>query len=234
MSEEQLSVHPDVEKALNESIRRRENFWKKYGRLETAALTQLTNPLFRGGPKWPANRQAFLRVDRSKTMVLVSDGLSDPFLDDDTLAKGQGLAIEFYLETNDKDAMGMNWEKLKSHWPFQLVYMVALNAAHGQNFREMIVEHQVLTMELRHINAPAQFLSEEGLVGVMIGGEVKNIVDRSKGPLGDILQVPVTLLTREEIDYAMANGAAGERKLKKLMRKKGHYHLSSTERASVL
>lgn len=233
-SEDDKPINPELETALEETIRLRENFWKKYGKLETAALTRLSNPLYRGGPQWPFNRQAFLRVDRSKSILMASDGLSDPFMEDLDLEKGQGLRVEFFIETKETQFRDMDWEQLTATWFFQVLYMVCLNAAHGKNYRELVEEHQVLTIELKHINAPEKFLTEEGRCGAMIGGEVKNIVTKAKGHLGDILLVPVTILTKEELKYAMDGGDAAVRKLRKLFRKKGHYHLSSIDRDSLI
>ena len=231
MSETETSPNPNTE-LLDRSIDIREKFWKRYGKLDTGVMTSLSNPLLQGGPKWPALRQAFLKVDRAHSVLLASDGLSDPFLGEPD--KGQGLGIEFFMESRDKDLLGRSWESLKATWMFQALYMVAQNAAYAGNFRELLDENGVVSIELKNVKAPERFLSEEGLVGVLIGVEPKNISGELKLPLGKVRMASVVMLTREELEYAVKEGPAGRKKLNKLFRKKGTHHFSSSAREKVV
>lgn len=230
-TETPATPNPSTE-ILDRSIDIREKFWKRYGTLDTGVMTSLSNPLLQGGPKWPALRQAFLKVDRSHSVILASDGLSDPFLGE--ADKGQGMGIEFYMESRDKDLQGRSWESLKATWLFQALYMVAQNAAYAGNFRELLDENGVVSIELKNVKAPERFLSDEGLVGVLIGVEPKNISAELKLPLGRVRIASVIMLTREELKYAIDEGAAGRKKLNKLFRKKGIHHFSSSQRDAVV
>lgn len=74
-----------LEELLEKSSKAREQCWESLGGLEPLVLSHLVNPALHGGPKWPALRQSFRLIKRpEETVVLVSDGLSDPF-DDVTL-----------------------------------------------------------------------------------------------------------------------------------------------------
>ena len=55
--------------------------WNTVGQVDSDVLAHLINPAFMGGPRWPALRQAFCVVRRpeTQTVVLASDGLSDPW-----------------------------------------------------------------------------------------------------------------------------------------------------------
>ena len=59
----------------------RDACWKTVGQVDSDVLSHLINPAFMGGPRWPALRQAFAVVRRpeTQTVVLASDGLSDPW-----------------------------------------------------------------------------------------------------------------------------------------------------------
>ena len=74
-----------LEDLLEKSAAARKDTWQELGTVEPLVLNDSANPALLGGPKWPALRQAF-RVVRRRTgsVILSSDGLSDPF-DDITL-----------------------------------------------------------------------------------------------------------------------------------------------------
>ena len=74
-----------LEELLEKSSKAREQCWESLGSLEPLVLSHLINPALNGGPKWPALRQSFRLIRRPNgNVLLVSDGLSDPF-DDVTL-----------------------------------------------------------------------------------------------------------------------------------------------------
>lgn len=55
--------------------------WSTVGQVDSDVLGHIINPAFMGGPRWPALRQAFAVVRRpeTQTVILASDGLSDPW-----------------------------------------------------------------------------------------------------------------------------------------------------------
>jgi hypothetical protein len=68
---------------MERSRLKREQLWQRLGVLEPMVLSNSSGQS--PGPKWPAARQAFRLVrTHGGTVVLTSDGLSDPF-DDLTL-----------------------------------------------------------------------------------------------------------------------------------------------------
>ncbi len=228
--EEKTSSKDDA--LLEKSIRKRQQFWKRYGKLESGVLTTLNNPMYMGGPKWPAMRPSFVRVDRSNSVLIASDGLSDPFPGDDE--SKQGFGLELYMETRDKDLRQRNWEDLKASWLFQTLYNVAQTAAHKKDFRQILDEDGFFSMELQLVNAPSHMLNENENVGVLVGVEPKSITPELSMPLAKIKLAAVVLLTPEELAYSIREGQAGQKKLNKLLRKKGLHHLSSVDRPSVI
>lgn len=74
-----------VEELLQRSRRARDDLLKRLGSVESMPHSQNTGSSAGERPKWPALRQSFKMVHRPQgTILLVSDGLSDPF-DDVTL-----------------------------------------------------------------------------------------------------------------------------------------------------
>ncbi len=68
--------------------------WQTVGQVDSDVLAHLINPAFVGAPRWPALRQAFTVVRRpeTQTVVLASDGLSDPW-DGDSNPTVPGFAM---------------------------------------------------------------------------------------------------------------------------------------------
>ena len=74
---------PAVDELLEQSSAARERVWRSLGSLEPFALGQSPgSSSLMAGPKWPAVRQSFRVVHRPNgNVMIVSDGLSDPFDD---------------------------------------------------------------------------------------------------------------------------------------------------------
>ena len=72
-----------VDELVEQSSAARERVWRSLGSLEPFALGQSpTSGAIMAGPKWPAVRQNFRVIHRpGGTVMIVSDGLSDPFDD---------------------------------------------------------------------------------------------------------------------------------------------------------
>ena len=229
---EEVQENSAEDKLLEKSMLARQKYWKRYGKVHSGVLTNLNNPMFMGGPKWPAMRPSFVRIERSNSVVIASDGLSDPWPGEEE--RGQGFGLEFYMETRDKEIRAKNWEEMKASWMFQTLYNVAQTAAHQKNFRQLIDDEGIFSMELELVNAPEHMQNEKGNIGVLVGVDPKSITPELQLPLQKIKLVAVVLLTPEELAYVMREGEAGQKKMNKLLRKRGQQHLSSVDRKSLI
>jgi Suppressor of fused protein (SUFU) len=216
---------------FNETVDVRNDFWEKIGKKDPYVLTHLINPAFRGGPRWPAIRQAFVKIETPNSVILASDGLSDPF--DDVEEPNQGFSLECYLESDDP-ALRKNIAELDQTWQFQLLYEVAQNFAQHGGVKELLENHGVLSMEFSYLDVPEPFSDEEGRVGVLLGLESEQIPTSIFGPASDIRLVSIKILTSQELQYILQNGAAGRKKLAELFREQGSHHLSTLNRNSVI
>lgn len=75
---------PAFERMLAAASEARAAAYARLGTLDDDVLMPLVNPAFMGGPAWPAFRQAWRVVRRPGSTLVASDGLSDPFEDDQT------------------------------------------------------------------------------------------------------------------------------------------------------
>jgi len=57
----------------------RDAFYASLGSMDSDVLTPLINPAFSGGPRWPSLRQAWRVIRKPDSIIIASDGLSDPF-----------------------------------------------------------------------------------------------------------------------------------------------------------
>ncbi|RAL24221.1 suppressor of fused domain protein [Thermoflavimicrobium daqui] len=216
---------------VDRSIEIRAQFWKSIGNVDPYVLTHLINPAFMNGPTWPALRQAFLKIDTPSSVILTSDGLSDPFEELNEL--NQGLGMECFMESEELEAQ-TDMSEINKTWQFQILYQVSQNIANHGRVRELLEHYGVLSMELFDIDLPDAFIDEEGRVGILIGMDAPNIPSKISLPGGEIQMVSVKLITLSELDYIRHHGAEGRRKLVDLFYSHRSYHQSSIHRDSVV
>lgn len=106
----------------------RRAMWSAVGEVDDYVVSHLVNPAFMGGPRWPALRQAFLKVTLPGGLAIIaSDGLSDPW--DDETESNVGLGVEVYWIAPLADVAVAD---LARHWQFSALYQLAQNIVfHG-------------------------------------------------------------------------------------------------------
>ncbi|WP_462380915.1 suppressor of fused domain protein [Pseudomonas sp. Marseille-QA0892] len=219
--------------------------WQSVGTLERDVLAYLISPSFSGGPQWPSTRQAYRVVRRGDAIALATEGLSDPF--DDEEGEGNGFEMELFLETANipVHARGKPGEvdPLKSSWAFELIEHVAGTVANAGGIVQQIEQYGVLSLELpgvsqsRHIGEqiPATFVSEDDAVGVLLGGPAPDFATRLDDmPLSPVTLIPVVLITAAELDYVRAGGRGAREDLVQRLQVADVGHRSDLLRASVV
>ncbi|WP_339530692.1 MULTISPECIES: Suppressor of fused protein (SUFU) [unclassified Pseudomonas] len=189
--------------------------WQSVGTVEKDVLAYLISPSLTGGPYWPSTRQAYRVVRRDHSIVLATDGLSDPF--DDAEGLGNGFEMELFLETADipENAEGTlgDVDPLRHSWAFELLEHVA-NAG---GITQQLECHGVLSLELpgfsqSHLMSdqlPHLFVTTDDAAGVLLGGPAPDFPTRLDDmPLSPVQRVPVVLITAAELEYVRAGGRA--------------------------
>ncbi|UFH49515.1 suppressor of fused domain protein [Pseudomonas sp. KNUC1026] len=219
--------------------------WQSVGTVEPDVLAYLMSPSFSGGPHWPSTRQAYRVVRRGDSIILATEGLSDPF--DDEEGQGNGFEMELFLETADipEQARGTPGEvdPLKYSWAFELIEHVAGTVADAGGIVGQVEQYGALSLELpgvsqsRHMGEqiPPMFVSEDDSVGVLLGGPAPDFATRLDGmPLSPVTLIPVVLITAAELDYVRAGGRAAREDLVQRLQSAGVGHRSNLLRASVV
>ncbi len=97
--------------------------WSAVGDVDDYVVGHVINPAFMGGPRWPAMRQSFLKVTLPDGLVLMaSDGLSDPYDDDESPNTGLGVEVYWIAPLSDVPV-----GDLAGHWQFSALYQLAQN-----------------------------------------------------------------------------------------------------------
>ncbi|AZZ53961.1 MULTISPECIES: suppressor of fused domain protein [Rathayibacter] len=222
----ELRWTPDERKALAEAVAEdRAQLWRSVGDLDRTVVVSTEDPGVRGGARWPTDHRAFLRVERGPSVVLATDGLSDPF---DRLARpGTGLGLELCLETSA--LRGIPAADLWNHWQFRVLYEAARLAA----LQGVCCRTGVDTATLPGAAAPAAWADERGSVGVLLGLRGGGLPERLELATGDVELVTVTPLWPEEYAWASVDTTARE-EIASRLRALPHDELVHTARPRVV
>ncbi|MDY7231278.1 suppressor of fused domain protein [Hyalangium rubrum] len=214
------------EELLQKMARARDAAYGTLGRMEADVLTFILNPTFNGGPRWPSLRQAWRVIHRPGGMLLASDGLSDPFDDQD--GPSMGFGIECILETDEP------LPRVQDSWPFQALVQVCQTAAGHGGLRQLLDEMKLVSVELSGEGMPDSLVTADDSVGVLLGMGSSTLPTLIQTPAGDVHLVTVKLLLAEELEYVRQNGAKGRAELARRFARNGEEHLSRARRAPVI
>lgn len=226
-----------VDAAFAQSWQARDAFWAGVGRVEKDVLGHLISPGLMGGPQWPTTRQAYRVVRREGSIVIATDGLSDPF---DDGREGNGFGMELFVETADilPDHAGRPGDvsRLSESWAFELVSHVAGTVAGAGGISAQLDKYGVLSMELPGVSqsraigkqVPARYVTEDDSLGVLIGMPVEGFPVTVEGmPLSTVRVVPVTIITAAELEALRTGGAGARRALAEELARRGNHHRSA-------
>jgi hypothetical protein len=205
--------------------------WRGVGSLEADLLTYVVNPQFQGAPAWPNTRQAYAVIRTGTSLILSSDGLSDPFVGS-SIDNVSGLGMEVFLEI--VGAQACDFGAIKGLPEFALIEMVARNIAGHGGVRDLLDTHGLLSMALPMDGAFHDgWCDEDGQVGVLLGLDTPGIPDRLDLPFGSVCMVAVTPLRPMEA-RAAARTTAERADLASRIAAHQAGHRFERERASVI
>src|SRR5262249_21684709 len=93
-------------------------YWDGIGPSDPDVIAYMINPQFRGKPGWPNLRQAYRIVRPPGTLIIASDGLSDPFVGSD-IEDSNGFDMEVFIET--PDLADADFAAIRDSWAFSVI-----------------------------------------------------------------------------------------------------------------
>lgn len=193
---------------------------------EVLCLSSLMGPMS-DGPEWPAG-PAWLAARHGKNACIVSDGLSDPWVERDRPETGLGL--EVYIESPDaRLADDAPLASLADTWLFPMLAEISHTLAGYAKLCDKLVNGGLISLEfnIEHIK------DGRGHVGALLNLPCPG-ADSITLSGGSVRLVPATLLTGAELRFLRGKGETGRQELADKLSAAGIGHLSLLHRPSLV
>lgn len=192
---------------------------------ELFSLTSMMGPI-NDGPQWPSDA-AWLAMSINGNAVIVSDGLSDPWVEPDRPATGLGL--EVFVESPDVLLSAQAPLQIADSWMFPMIAEISHTLASYPNLVTKLINNEPLALRfnIEHIK------DGRGLVGALLHTPPE-FTSGINTLLGEVKLVAATLLTGDELHWLAGKKLAGRRELLNKLYREGVGRQSITTRPSVI
>ena len=211
----------------------RDAFYATLGSVDTDVLAPLVNPAFMGGPRWPSLRQAWRVIRRNDSILIASDGLSDPFEDDDDVFVPRGHLLEVCIEA---PLSAFDGKDVSQSWLFELINQVSQNVADHGSIDLLVQRHGSVSMVLDLQEAPRGMEDENEQVGVLLAQGAATLPPSFDTPYGEVMLLTITVLQPLELAHisVAADKAPARRDLAAALAASPTGHLSVASRPAVI
>ncbi|MFL5355404.1 imm11 family protein [Archangium sp.] len=199
----------------------RQAAWRTLGTLDKAVIMPIAM-----SDSWPGHRQLWhvIRREAGRTL-LVTHGLSDPFIERLEPSVGFGLELALEVDAAVKD--------LSKGWPLLLLERVSEELTAHEQVREH-VKAGLFSMEVSGKGLPKSLVTEAGRVAVLLGVASRSLPGHFPTPYGEVKLVTVKALLPPELKYLLEHGAQGQTELARRFVASGEEHLSRLKRKPVV
>ena len=211
----------------------RDAVYASLGAIDGDVLAPLLNPAFAGGPRWPSLRQAWRVIRRADTVIIASDGLSDPFEDDDDVFVPRGHLLEVCIEA---PLTAFDGDPVQASWLFDVIEQVSQNVAGHGSIDLLLQRHGSVSMVLDVQDAPAGLEDDKEQVGVLLHQGAGSIPASFDTPYGEVLLLTITVLQPAELAHISEaeDKAQSRRVLLAALAASPTAHLSVARRPAVI
>lgn len=202
----------------------RQQFFAALGGTEIS-ISPIISYSLQGFPSWPV-RECWQAVQKEKSTIIFTNGLSDPAED------GFQIGVEVAVETAEKLE---DFNAVVSSWAYELVFQASFLVASNPNIRSMYEGKRWGTVELYDVQAPPQYITDKGTIGVLVTVGADGIPTNIQLPKDDALVLVFTPLLKEELDAICGpNRDSCMERIVENLSNQGCFHRISDNRASAL
>lgn len=227
--------HPGVDRgAYDKTQIARNEYWNEIGRTAPNALDYEVSPEAKGAPNWPTVQQRFRLVRTNNSVILATEGLSDPFGAFRGPTDENGYGMELFIEVPGWQAASA--EALRQSWAFQALEHTATLCAHAKGISTLIEQNGVMSLDLSPSCAPETWIAADQVepVGGLLGMPLPPGRDQMRGmPLSKVRVIPLTLIYPEELEDCLVSGPDERKALVNDLLTTGHAHKSDPNRAKL-
>ncbi len=215
----------------DETFDARDIYWDQIGDTDPDLLSVAPKT---GTSSWPSGRQIFRLVRTGNSLIIASDGLSDPFEQGAGPADCNGFGLEAFIEIpgwQDVDA-----DRVKTSWAFRAIEAFCKVVVRSGGLADTLARHGVLSLELPAGTCPPKWSdpSQTGKPGALVGVPRAPGLTKMQGmPLSTVAVVPLTLLHAEEVAACIEGGKAERQSLATDLLTTGTGHYSKPSRPSL-
>ncbi len=191
-----------------------------------AQLSSLMGPMS-DGPEWPSGA-AWLATLHDGHASIITDGLSDPWVERDRPEIGLGL--EVFIEAPEiKIPDNKDFTHLADTWMFPMIAEISHTMASNLRLAEKLLAGELLSMEFNidHIK------DGRGRVGALLHIP-SNMAHGWHNEYGEIQLIAATLLNPDELAYLRGKKLAGRKEMLNKLYAAGVEHRSLVARPSVV
>jgi len=212
----------------------RDNYWKNIGEIDEDVIAHVISPQFMGAPHWPTTRQAYKIIRTETSLIIASDGLSDPFTDAaEHEVNFSGFSSEVFIESSE--LVGATFDDIKKSWQFEAVEIWSRNVANYGGINANLEKYPVMSIELPIHSLPEDWKNENGNVGFLVNCKMSNReYEFSNSPLSSIKLISLTAIKPDELKFVIEGGQKGRDTLAEVLTKKGLTDMNHSERQTVL
>jgi hypothetical protein len=212
----------------------RNAYWDAVGQSDPELLGYPVSPQVMGQPAWPTQHQNFRLVRTEGSVIIASEGLSDPFGPFTAKSGVNGFGLEVFVELVGWQAQTAS--DIRKSWAFKAVEYVARVAAYAETLNDAIAGHETISLDLPMTCVPDGWV----VPGVADpAGALLNVAQppgrsaMTGMPLSPVAVVPVTPIYPEELETCVLEGASERRALANDLLTSGSGHRMNTTRKSL-
>jgi hypothetical protein len=222
---------------LEAAVAARRVFWSQVGALDQGVLAPLVSAhLVSDAPAWPHAREAFAIVHRKDSVIIATDGLSNPPDPDDP---SERLGFEMFIEIADPDAIGLSMAEVSCRPEFDVLQQIVFNVIRAGRARLLasLEAHGVMSWEVSAGEERGPFVGlgvHGNAFGLLVGlthGDVPLAIPQ---PDGSARLIPVTMIHGRELEYLVERGPEARRELADALLAAGHGWRTDMRRGPLL